>query len=669
MKLIRAKITNFRCIDNSNEFKFDPVTCLVGKNESGKTALLLGLERLNPSDPSRANFDKLLDYPRKRLADYEELHPGGDANVLETHWTLDAKEIDAVEKQFGSGVLKDAAVSIRKGYDNQLRWVINVDDAHAVKQLVAHASLTDDERNQIGDVGDLVTLKQHLETLAALNSAGIVALLQQVTALMQTGVEKAVSEVLLPFLPKFLYFSSYDRMNGSVQLEKFAGEAQQGTLSKEDKVFQAFLEFAGVNLEELRSAQKYEALKARVEAASIKISRQIFEYWSQNKSLKVEISVDAARPNDDYPLNSGTIMRTRILNKVHEMTVDFNERSAGFVWFFSFLAMFSQVRKRFGNVIILLDEPGLNLHAKAQHDLLRYIREKLSAHQVAYTTHSPFMVPVGALSSVRTVEDIVRFDPDGDIASEGTKVGDEVLSTDRDTVFPLQGALGYEITQSLFIGEHSLLVEGPSDLLYLKAFSNALKRVGRVGLDERWTICPTGGIDKVPAFVSLFGGNRLHVAVLTDVAKGTKNKIENLRRSKILSEGHILTVADFCAQAEGDVEDLIGCDLYTAVVNRAYELPNDLALTQEAVKRSAGSVDRILPGVEALFRIMPPSAPEFDHYRPASWLASNEGFLSPDTQGVSSTLDRFEALFKSLNALLPVRTPEDMPRRSSSAVA
>ena len=59
----------------------------------------------------------------------------------------------------------------------------------------------------------------------------------------------------------------------------------------------------------------------------------------------------------------------------------------------------------------------------------------------------------------RTVEDIWLED-DGNIEVKGTKVGDDVLSTDKDTVFPLQGALGYELTQSLFVGPNTLLVEG-----------------------------------------------------------------------------------------------------------------------------------------------------------------------------------------------------------------
>lgn len=202
---------------------------------------------------------------------------------------------------------------------------------------------------------------------------------------------------------------------------------------------------------------------------------------------------------------------------------------------FSFLVWFSQLKKVYGkNLIILLDEPGLTLHGKAQADLLRYINDKLKPyHQVIYTTHSPFMIDPDNFLGIRTVEDVI---------SGGTKVGDRVFSTDADTIFPLQAALGYEITQTLFIGKHTLLVEGPSDLLYLKWFSNELKNQGRTYLDPRWTIAPCGGIDKFGSFIALFGGNKLDVAILADFADGQKKKVRDLKESSILKEGMFLVL-------------------------------------------------------------------------------------------------------------------------------
>ena len=121
------------------------------------------------------------------------------------------------------------------------------------------------------------------------------------------------------------------------------------------------------------------------------------------------VRVEQARPGDPAPLNTGTIARARIDNQLHRVDTPFSERSAGFVWFFSFLVKFAQVRDEDSPVVLLLDEPGLSLHGKAQADLQRFFREKLAPHhQIVYSTHSPFMVPADNLASVRIVQDQVK---------------------------------------------------------------------------------------------------------------------------------------------------------------------------------------------------------------------------------------------------------------------
>jgi hypothetical protein len=82
--------------------------------------------------------------------------------------------------------------------------------------------------------------------------------------------------------------------------------------------------------------------------------------------------------------------------------------------------------------------------------------------------------------------------------SQGTKVFTEVLEAEEGSLFPLQGALGYDIAQTLFIGPNCLIVEGVSDLLYLQTMSALLGENGREGLSQKWTITPVGGSEKVP---------------------------------------------------------------------------------------------------------------------------------------------------------------------------
>src|SRR5438132_2122580 len=341
-------------------------------------------------------------------------------------------------------------------------------------------------------------------------------------------------------------------MVGEIRLDTFeARKAKQhpvftqwGEIKPGEQVFVDFLEYAGTSLKEIATANTYESLNARCEAASSHMTAQLLEYWTQNPNIEFEVRVTKAEAGDPAPFNEGIIARARVKNNLHKLSLPFSERSAGFVWFFSFLVKFAQVQKTAGNLILLLDEPGLTLHGKAQGDLLRYFAEKLAPkHQVVYTTHSPFMVPPDDLPSVRIVEDKILQSRPGQWTSEGTKVRDDTLATDRDTLFPLQGALGYEMTQTLFVGKHPLLVEGSGDILYLESWSSALRRRGKTGLDRRWTPCPAGGIDKIQPFVALFAGQKLDIAALSDYAKGDKRKVDSLKQNKVMEGDKLLTFA------------------------------------------------------------------------------------------------------------------------------
>ena len=600
MRLTHATITNFKSIEDSGEFSIGDVTCLVGKNEAGKTALLQALHRLNP-DTGDSIFDIQASYPRRFLSEYEDRHPNGHAAVLRTKWELNEKELETVKKLLGPDGLTSNTITVSKEYANKsTSWIIPVNEAATTAYLIQSSDLHAEERTNLENLKTVEAIKKHLAELGASATERHTALIQHLATSFKRGsAATAVIDALT--LPTFFYFSSYDRMSGQVALEKILEKKKAGTLDSGDRVFIAFLGLVGTTLEDVAQLNQFEPMIAKLESVSNRISREIFTYWSQNKNLKVQFRLDAGRSGDPAPFNSGNILRTRIENTIHEASVSFDDRSTGFVWFFSFLVLFSQIKKTYGdNVILLLDEPGTSLHAKAQEDLLRYFKEKLiPSHQVLYTTHSPFMVPADNLLSARTVEDVVKRDKNGNLeAVLGTKVSDNVLSVGRETLFPLQGALGYEITQTLFIGKNSLLVEGPSDLLYLKAYSKELARLKRTSLDQAWTITPVGGVDKVGAFMSLLYGNKLNVAILADFAKGQKKKIEELKKSQLLNEARVITAERYTGTEEADIEDLIGRDGYISLVTQAYGLKSLKVAkpgTDRVRKRCGGCIPYVAP--------------------------------------------------------------------------
>ena len=652
MRLQKIQVTNFRSVDDSGEFDVDPVTCLVGKNEAGKSAILLALAALNPNNATPVTLNRERDYPRRNLVRYTQIHGNEDAVVVRTIWQLDEGELGVIAEDVGENALTSHQVEVSRRYGKDIEVSVQLDHSAIVKHQLDLFALNASERSMLKSPE---TTDELIEALNRLSSPTDKHLRLQKDLSERGDPSTRVQDHVIRALPSFMYVSSYDRMEGAIQIEETQRKIKAEEIDYDEhrgsRLFVEFLEYAGVPLDSITDVATYETFNALLQAASTNITDQILEYWSQNPDLDVEVRIDKARPGDQPPFNTGTIARARIKNNLHRVDTPFSERSAGFVWFFSFLVKFAQVKNAGGPVVLLLDEPGLSLHGKAQGDLLRFIDDKLASFlQVVYSTHSPFMVPADKLQRVRIVEDRVDRTKTPR-KSYGTKVSNDVLEVEADTLFPLQGALGYEATQTLFVGEHTLLVEGPSDILYLHALSSALEARDRTKLDSRWTMCPAGGIDRIMPFVSLFAGKDLHVAVLTDQARGAKGKVNRIRQSDILRAGHFYTVADFIDAPEADIEDIFDSEVYAEIVNRSYALPESYRVTTEKLEQDT-STTRLVKKVEAMFNVMPETIPVYDHYTPAAWLIRNPDMLTGESEAIRRTLSVVEPIFETFNSLL-----------------
>ena len=600
MKLKSMQVKNFKCSEDSTWFDICPVTCLVGKNEAGKTSLLEALHKLNSDVAELGEFDVLLEYPRRRRKEYERRASDKPDDALITRWELEDKDVKVLVDQLGAGAVKSGIVEIRKGYYPGQRWVF---------------------------VNDKTSQKVSMP------------------ASVQAKMEK--------LLPKFLYFSKCNIMDGRIAIDYIIKKQERSKLSGPERVFLALLELVGTRPEHLTSIENSEELIADLEAASAPITEQIARYWSQNTTLRVSFLLHPGKAQDPPPFDQGQILETRILNTRHNLTLNFDERSTGFAWFFSFLVWFSQVKRTFGdNLFILLDDPGIGLHAKAQEDLLRYISQELEPHyQVIYTTHSPFMVDHNNLQRARTVEDIISTGDDGSEKYLGTKVGEKVFSTDVDTLIPLRAALGYEMMRSMVAGHKTLLVESMTEAFYLNWFSTRLNEKGRAGLDSSWKIVPCGGGEKIGAFLGLFGANQGDVVVLMDVDGGQK-RLEQLRESELLRGCGILTMDKYINNEEGSIEDLIGWPTYFGLVNLCYKLPRKKRLSLTAPGESVsidGQTKRLVRRIEEHFAAAEPDLGSFDRYKPAEFLVEHTGKCLKKLPDLSKALERFERLFADIN--------------------
>ena len=652
MKLTKVRITEFQSIQDSSEFDIADITCLVGKNEAGKTAVLKALYRLNPIVGSDGDFNVTHDYPRRDLSDYEDDVEAGrrqPSEVVKATYQLESEDIDAIQKVYGPECLGEnpPTLTLRKEYSGRMYIGLRVDSEAAIKYLVDTADLSQQLVDQVRQLKTVETMVEELSKAEQTEAVqNVLSSLREFSG--QELSDVIYNKILLPRIPKFLYFDEYYQMKGQDNLDALSQRNANNSLEDADHPLLGLIDLAGLNLDQLVAPRQTELLIARLEAAGNRLTDKVLKYWSQNKHLQMKFDIRQALPEDPPGMTGGTNIWGLVHDTKHMVSTRLGTRSRGFIWFFSFLAWYSHLRKREKNIILLLDEPGLSLHAKAQEDLLRYFeRELMLHHQLIYTTHSPFMVDPTRFDRVRIVQDPSLEEDADDLPEDqqGTKVITEVLDATPDSLFPLQGALGYEIYQTLFVGPNCLVVEGVSDLLYIQTISAILQKNGKEGLNSDWTITPVGGSDKVPTFVALIGAqSNLNLAVLIDYQKKDQQKIEDLYKRKLLKKKNVHTFAEYVQRPEADIEDMFEPELYLVLVNGAYDTSIELADISE-------NHPRIIRRLEEYLETAPlPNDAVFNHYRPARYLSEN--IESLEDKFSERELGHFEEAFKSLNVLL-----------------
>lgn len=628
MLLKKVSIHKYKSFLTEQSYEVEPqITRIVGKNESGKTALLEALAKSNYfEDNTEFRFNKDLDYPRSELIKVRNENPP----ALTCEYELSDEDISCVETAFAKGIIPRKNFCVTSFYDNTSKasgveidftvfkdWLISffgVGDQG--KQLIRAADSFSSLESVVSENAELPAMEQIQAQLGEIKTGA---------GDFENRLEGYIYNTYLsPEIPKLWYFSDYFSLPCRINLNDFSTGQPTNNLSREEvKIANALFELSGLRVSDIQNESNFEAFKAQLEATSNSITDDMFEYWTTNQNLEIRFEIEHA-PNGVRYLN------IRIYNSKHRVTLPLKNRSKGFLWFFSFLVWFSKIQgDKKSKYILLLDEPGLSLHASAQNDLLRFIDEKPAPeYQVIYTTHSPFMIDSLKLNEVRTVYDTQN-------PKIGSVVSDAVEEKDSDTLFPLQAALGYTIAQNLYVSPKNLLVEGISDLVYLNHFSTILKDMGKEGLSEDITIVPVGGADKIATFISLMRGNELSTVCLLDTFtdQAAQARLKRMVEQKIIADKKILYYHSIMGQAYADIEDLFDKEEYLVLFNGAFG---------KSVQIS--ELDTNKPIMSQLKRLNGNKA--FNHYSPANYMAKNIGSLvfSDETMG------RFEKLFAMVNS-------------------
>ena len=633
MKLIKAQVKNFQNILDSDEFEIDEINCLMGKNESGKTALLKALYHSNPIVDSDNNFNIDDNYPINKNKNNED-------TVTKLTYRLDSADIEAVENFIGCKIFKqeEPILIVERKYSGRFSDIkLDIDIDSISKHIVALLKQNGIDTKKSG-VDGVKDINQKLSDTERSNVQ------HPYNEIISNPTEINISNIIFnrclqQRLPKFIYVEEYHFMNAEEDLDILLGNIRNNNASPQHKPLVSLLNSSEIDLDRIvngtddATIEKYIRQIVRNFEKSI---QPILKHWTQKPEYETTVTIYP------YKSESETIyrkVRIEIKDTIRDIDIPFEQQSYGFKWFFSFIALHQDVLSENENIILLLDELGHSLHPSGQKDFIKFLRCDLSQkYQIIYTTHSPFMIDSEIYEQIKFVE------YQGD-KNKGVKVTNDFDKVDLETgtVVPLQSALGYEIKD--VFGPNFLIVEGKSDKRYIKIISDILRGKNKKALNPLWCIVPATSVSKVSTFISIFSsfvGNDKNIVTLVDDHKNERLMIENIHKNGLLDKNKIIKYSEFTGSDEADIEDMFEDDFYVDLVSHTLGTSVSIADLAQG--------DLIACRIKTFLESNTTQGVNLSHGKVAVYLEKNINNFKDKIS--DETLNRFQDLFNKINKLI-----------------
>lgn len=588
MRLVKARVQNYRSVLDTGEFEVEKLkTIMVGPNEAGKTVVLQALQQLK-SPKDIGEFQPLRDYPRSKYNDittgkvkpeevtvvtgYFELEDADKALIpaafhqcqYKLYRNLDNKGYHSLVNAPSKIAYRDVKKSLARMAAHMDKQFSDADESKTPTALLDSIckSLSDDSlvKGQLSE-----SLKKWLDDCYTLVDENDTAEEARHTELLEKVQENAKHEDVLKTLegrtPVFILFNNYFKVKPTIHLGHLSQRIEQNILDDEyyDYGNQCLLKLLGFTAKELSdlgstpspSSNDHVALKNyrdrldsrsyQLNAASVRLTNEIRQVWMPNpdrpEADKLKVTAD------------GQYLKVVVEDDLG-VDIELDQRSEGFQWLVSFfIVFFSEAMDKHENVVLLLDEPGMSLHALKQRDFRETILRLSQKNQTLFTTHSPFLVGPDELDIVRVVEMKDR--------ASGTKVHTTISSDDPAGLLPLQEALGYDLAHSLFSQQRNLILEGITDYWYLEATSALLRASNETTLNDKIALVFASSAGKVVYYATILHAHHLKVAALLDSDAAGDQAAQQETLVHTLGNKSILRTKDYCAIPKAEIEDLL----------------------------------------------------------------------------------------------------------------
>ena len=590
MELIDFRVSMFKGIIDSGWVKLEPLTVLVGKNESGKTSLLKALHKLNPYNPEPYEMAK--EWPRGRRRDRSKEHI-----VCRARFRLsDQEKSDII--QIAEQETFPEVVEVSRNYEGQLEIDFgeeifsdklhpnDVDEACDIlpeiqenfsPEFKQRADECINEAKRLAHEGRFTELQdlveEHNRLLQEVLSPSepfrqfennfihlYIQQLQHLTAALQElpAIQSKVHEYVINCLPTFIYMDDYRTFSGTAELTDIKTRRDQNRETGEDETFLTILALSGLDLDKL-------VRLGQGRAADVENRHYDLDDGAATLTDTISDRFRQRRYEVDYRAD-GQRFFTFVKDDGDPALIKLEERSKGFQWFFSFDLMFMHESKgTFEGCVILLDEPGLHLHPDAQKDLLLRLEEYANNNTLLYTTHLPFMIDLNHPARIRILKE----------TDNGIVVTTDLVESSPEARFVLQAALGMDASQSFLVADRNLVVEGVNDYWVLTELSNLLQQNGKIGLPGDVLVTPGGSASTAVHIATIMIGQNLDVVALFDADEEGRQAQEKLDHQWITQYNEARTKTILLGDAAGingdfALEDLFPENFITDIVKETY---------------------------------------------------------------------------------------------------
>jgi predicted ATP-dependent endonuclease of OLD family len=254
--------------------------------------------------------------------------------------------------------------------------------------------------------------------------------------------------------------------------------------------------------------QSSRILKQKIENLNYTLTRNFHDFWQQSigRNNKIHIQFELEHYNSSYGSKAGKPYLEFWIKDEGERLYP-KQRSRGVRWFLSFyMELKASASGNNKQLILLVDEPGVSLHARAQEDVLKVFDDIKDKIQVIYTTHSPHLVEINKLHRVLAVQ---RDDLDS--MRSNTRILDPLRLSlaSPDTLTPLQNILGNPMAGEGFSDKNVNLIVNDTGSFYML---NAIMLL----TDFKGKICviPSTNVSSIPLLCNILMGWGMDFAVL-----------------------------------------------------------------------------------------------------------------------------------------------------------